>query len=111
MPSDEADTSAGETPDRSIVHGSYRIKRAGAQIHLNDNESPFEDDVTELSINSTTDEIGSPPGILVQATFKDGGFLEAYTGLTLTPDQAVDVAERLLRAAEEYRAGNDYWEQ
>ena len=108
--SDEANTTIGGESDRSIVHGSYRIRRTGAEIHLNDNDSPFEDDTTEIAVNSTTDDIGSPPGILVQATFKDGGYLEAYTGLTLTPEQARDVADRLQAAANAYESGSDRWE-
>lgn len=104
MTKDIPDMAANDnTDDNKIKHASYSIRRPGARMSLNDNDSEFDQDRTELTVMPATDDIGSPEGILLQATFDNGGMLEAYTGLTLTPDQAWDLSIKIQLAVMEYR--------
>lgn len=107
--SDEYLNSKKETDDKTVKHGSYTIKRPGAEIRLNDNDSEFEDDRTEIRVGSTTDNIGSPKGVQMQVAFNDGGLQEAFTGVSMTPEQARGLAERLEKAADAYLANQRKW--
>lgn len=108
---DDVAKKPNDRTDRSIEHGSYSIKRCGGQMRLNDNDSEFDDDKTEVAVAATNDDIGSPEGVLLQATFKNGAYMDAYTGLTMTPTQARSIAERLQRAADAFENDEDYWER
>lgn len=99
----KASKNTDEPEDNSIKHGSYNIKRPGARISLNDNDSQFDHDKTEVTVMASKDDIGSPPGVLLQATFSNGGLLEAYAGLTMTPKQAWEIGTELQKAAKEMK--------
>lgn len=101
----------GERKDYRI-HGSYHeVRRVGSQIHLNATDEQFVE--TELTMYCDPDSLEEhdPEAVHMHINADDGGFEEGSCFVTLTPDQARDVAERLQTTANRLENGERYWEQ